>query len=63
MVRRETYLLKMRQLKDVQLIKVVTGVRRCGKSTLLEQLADELLASGVAAQNIKGHIYNSLSKE
>jgi predicted AAA+ superfamily ATPase len=55
MVRRETYLLKMKRLKDVQLIKVVTGVRRCGKSTLLEQFADELLASGVAAQNIQSY--------
>ncbi|MDR1653421.1 MAG: ATP-binding protein [Prevotellaceae bacterium] len=44
---------KLRQLKDIQLIKVVVGVRRCGKSTLLEQFAEELLASGVTAQNIQ----------
>jgi predicted AAA+ superfamily ATPase len=33
MIQRETYLSKLRQLKDQNLIKVITGVRRCGKST------------------------------
>jgi len=47
MVIREQYLQKLRQLKDKKLIKVVTGIRRCGKSTLLEQFRDELLAEGV----------------
>ena len=53
MVKRETYLMRLRQLKDVQLIKVVTGVRRCGKSTLLDQFVGELLSSGVSSQNIQ----------
>jgi predicted AAA+ superfamily ATPase len=53
MVKRETYLARLRQLKDVQLIKVITGVRRCGKSTLLEQFGEELLSSGVSSQNIQ----------
>ena len=47
MILRETYLAQLRQLKDQDLIKVATGVRRCGKSTLLEQFRDELLVSGV----------------
>jgi predicted AAA+ superfamily ATPase len=55
MVKRETYLLQLRQLKDVQLIKVVAGVRRCGKSTLLEQFRNELSASGVSAKNIQSY--------
>jgi predicted AAA+ superfamily ATPase len=42
MIQRETYLSKLRQLKDQNLIKVITGVRRCGKSTLLEAFKNEL---------------------
>ncbi|MDR2465829.1 MAG: ATP-binding protein [Prevotellaceae bacterium] len=56
MVKREIYLARLRQLKDVQLIKVITGVRRCGKSTLLEQFGEELLSSGVSLRNIQ--MYN-----
>jgi predicted AAA+ superfamily ATPase len=53
MIKRETYLSRLRELKDVQLIKVVVGVRRCGKSTILQQFRDELLESGVSFQNIQ----------
>jgi hypothetical protein len=52
MINRETYLNKLRQLKDQNLIKVITGIRRCGKSTLLEAFKNELLASGVSSDNI-----------
>ena len=36
MVERKEYLQKLIAWKDEQVIKVVTGIRRCGKSTLLE---------------------------
>ncbi|MDR0605437.1 MAG: ATP-binding protein [Bacteroidales bacterium] len=52
MIAREIYLQKLWQLKDQNLIKVITGVRRCGKSTLLEIFHNELLQKGVNAQNI-----------
>ncbi len=52
MIKRETYLSKLRQLKDQNLIKVITGIRRCGKSTLLEAFKDELLSDGVSPKNI-----------
>lgn len=52
MIFRETYLQKLRQLKDHNIIKVVTGIRRSGKSTLLEVFKSELIASGVSARNI-----------
>ena len=52
MVKREKYLEKLRNLRDVNLIKVVTGIRRAGKSTLFKQFQDELLASGIKAKNI-----------
>ena len=43
MVQRKFYLNKLKNLKDKQIIKVITGVRRCGKSTLLKQFKDYLL--------------------
>lgn len=52
MITRETYLNKLRPLKDQNLIKVITGVRRCGKSTLLEAFKNELLSSGILSENI-----------
>ena len=52
MIIREIYLQKLRLLKDQDLIKVVTGVRRCGKSTLLTAFCNELLESGVNSENI-----------
>ena len=52
MIERELYLKRLRQLKDQNLIKVITGIRRCGKSTLLEAFKNELLGGGVAPKNI-----------
>ncbi len=52
MIAREIYLQKLRLLKDQNLIKVITGVRRCGKSTLLEAFRNELLKSRVEPNNI-----------
>lgn len=51
-VQRKDYLRKLRQLKDVDLIKIVTGVRRSGKSTLLELFRSELIKSGIDSQRI-----------
>lgn len=42
MVKRYQYLEKLKKLKDMQIIKVVTGFRRCGKSTLLLQFQEYL---------------------
>ncbi|MFV0289901.1 MAG: ATP-binding protein [Mangrovibacterium sp.] len=53
MIKREIYLAKLRQLKNLNLIKVITGIRRCGKSTLLQAFREELLETGIAAENIK----------
>ncbi|MCD6322770.1 MAG: AAA family ATPase, partial [Clostridiales bacterium] len=52
MIERKLYLKRLKQLKDQNLIKVITGIRRCGKSTLLEAFKTELLASGVAPKSI-----------
>ncbi len=52
MIERGLYLKRLRQLKDQNLIKVITGIRRCGKSTLLEAFKNELLLDGIASENI-----------
>jgi len=52
MVKRKKYLAKLHNLRDVNVIKVVTGIRRSGKSTLFKQFQEELLISGVKAKNI-----------
>ena len=49
---REEYLNKLISFKDKQIIKIVTGVRRCGKSTLFEIYQDYLLENGVLKEQI-----------
>lgn len=51
-IQRKEYMDKMIALRDKQLIKVVTGIRRCGKSTLLEMYQDWLKEQGVAEEQI-----------
>ena len=52
MIKRENYLRKIRGFYNQDLIKVITGIRRCGKSTLLKQIIDELKDSGVKEEKI-----------
>ena len=52
MIKRNEYLEKLNRFKDKQLIKVVTGIRRCGKSTLLEMYKDTLLDNGIEKNQI-----------
>lgn len=52
MRKRELYLNKLIQFKDKPLIKVITGIRRCGKSTLLSLYHNHLLESGISEEHI-----------
>lgn len=52
MIIRSQYIAELQKLKDVNLIKVITGVRRTGKSTLFRQFQEELKKSGVKQKNI-----------
>ena len=52
MIIRENYLKKMIDAKDTEFIKVITGVRRSGKSTLLLMFKDYLINNGIKEDNI-----------
>lgn len=51
-IERKEYLDKLIALKDKNIIKVITGVRRCGKSTLMEIFQDYLKAQGIKEERI-----------
>lgn len=51
-INRENYLSILKNFKDQQIIKVITGIRRCGKSTLLEMFGDYLKENGVEEKQI-----------
>lgn len=52
LIKRENYLKQIRKYYDIDLIKVLTGVRRCGKSKLLEQIIEEIKTNGVKENHI-----------
>lgn len=51
-INRPDYLNKLIEFKDKDIVKIITGIRRCGKSTLLDLFEDHLLDNGISAQNI-----------
>lgn len=63
MVERKEYLKRLAQWKDEQVIKVITGIRRCGKSTLLMQYQTWLKANGVSADQIVSVNFEELEYE
>ena len=48
MIKRELYMSRIRPFIGTELIKVMTGIRRCGKSVMLELIKQELMESGVS---------------
>lgn len=66
MVKRELYLNRIRKFYDSEMIKVITGIRRCGKSTIMLQIIDELKQNGIAQDhiiyiNFENYKYKSIS--
>jgi len=51
-INRPEYIQKLIEFKDTDVVKIVTGIRRCGKSTLLDLFKDYLLEQSIPAQNI-----------
>lgn len=52
MINRDEYLNKLIRFKDKELIKVITGIRRCGKSTLFDIYIEYLLKNGIKSDQI-----------
>lgn len=63
MVERTEYIQALKKWRDEKIIKVVTGLRRCGKSTLLSMFQDVLLAEGVKPEQIISINFESLEYE
>lgn len=63
MVIRKAYLEQLKSWKDEMVVKVVTGIRRCGKSTLLMQYQDYLRENGVAENQIISINFEELEYE
>ena len=60
MIRRPDYVDAILPFVDAPLVKILSGVRRCGKSTILEMMKDEFLNRGVKAESIIGRNYASV---
>ena len=56
---RPIYLDKLRPFIDVKLVKILAGIRRCGKSTILDMLKDELLTRGIDEKHIITRRYSN----
>ena len=50
MIKRESYMRRIRPFIGTELVKVLTGIRRCGKSVMMGLIQEELLSSGSGQQ-------------
>lgn len=63
MVQRNEYLDQLKKWKDEQVIKVITGIRRCGKSTMLEMFQEYLQSVGIGDDQIISINFEELEYE
>ncbi|MEG0924675.1 MAG: ATP-binding protein [Anaerovoracaceae bacterium] len=66
MVKREMYLQRIRPFYESEMIKVISGIRRCGKSTIMKQIIEELREDGISDEhiiyiNFENYKYRSIS--
>lgn len=59
MIIRPYYMNMLKKYRDVPLVKILAGIRRCGKSTILEMLKDDLIKSGISPDHIISMRYTS----
>ena len=52
MIKREIYLKRIRPFYESEMVKVITGIRRCGKSTIMRQIIEEIQDNGVEEDHI-----------
>ena len=60
MILRDSYVNRIMTFADTPLVKILTGVRRCGKSTILAMIRDRLIERGVSAENILTYRFDSM---
>lgn len=60
---RKNYLDKLNLYKDKKIIKVITGIRRSGKSTILNQFKDDLIKNGIPQKNIISINFDDKSRQ
>lgn len=63
MIEQTSYLNKLKNWQDQKVIKVITGIRRCGKSTLLRQFREKLLQEGIPENRIIFLNFEDLANE
>lgn len=59
MIPRPYYLNLLNRYKDISLVKILAGIRRCGKSTIMEMFCEDLIKSGVSKDHIIQRRYTS----
>ncbi|MBQ4310861.1 MAG: AAA family ATPase, partial [Oscillospiraceae bacterium] len=60
MILRDSYVNRIMAFADTPLVKILTGVRRCGKSTILSMIRDRLIARGVPEDHILTYRFDSM---
>lgn len=60
MIFRENYVKKIMAFTDTPFVKVLTGVRRCGKSTIMQMIMDELRKKGIPEERIVSYRFDSM---
>lgn len=60
MIHRPDYINSISPFIDAPLVKILAGVRRCGKSTILDMMKEELIKRGISKENIISRKYNEM---
>lgn len=63
MILRENYVERIMAFTDTQFVKILTGVRRCGKSTILGMIKDRLIERGIDEEQILMYRFDSMEYE
>ena len=63
MIFRENYVKKIMAFTDTPFVKVLTGGRRCGKSTIMQMIMDELHKKGISEERIVSYRFDSMEYE
>ena len=63
MIFRENYVKNIMAFTDTPFVKVLTGVRRCGKSTIMQMIMDELRKKGISDERIVSYRFDSMEYE